>query len=435
MKKMFKFWAVAAVAAMFTASCADDAPSGKPVVGDGTTGTITVGVKAETPTRSLLTDIPIITAFENAVKGFDVYIFDWTSGFLEASATSADGSPVTITGVPTAGTKRVVVLANCAGLTGVPSLATSGLSNYDELADASVQLTQQMFSDAVVSAATTGMLMTGENASAFTLTESTNTITIPVKRVLSKIELGSITFDNGINLTDLLKFNITDVSIQRAIGATTINSNSTAITPITDPAPVYYGGFVEDAAGDPSTVTTVAAPTLTNSGLDLQGFIGDLVDGLGLDIRLAGAPITGGILANLDNLLGGLLTGLDVTLGTAVTDTTNDVSGLLAKVINGFWYVLPNDASTGVSTLLTLKGSYDGTDYFYPIEINSPTSNTSSETDAGTYIKRNTRYVINIAFKNLIGTDDPDSPGKVLGMEVTVSPQAWEGPVTQNSTW
>lgn len=435
MKRTIRFWVGAMAVAMFAAGCAKDTPVKTEY--DGPTGVITVGIKADAPTRSLISDGALVEAFENSIKGFDVYVFDWTSGFLEASGTSPDGSPVTIPSVPTVGQKRVVVIANGSGLTGVPALPNNGLSNYDELADAYVSLTEQLFADNVITGALNGLLMTGENAAGFTVLEgSNNPITIEVARVVAKIELGSITFDDGINLSDLLKFNISDVSIQGALSATTIGTG--AITPITDPAPTYYGGFELKTNGDPATVTTETSTQLTNGGIDLLGFIGDLIDGLDLTITVGGIPLVGSVLDVLEDILGGILpvTGLDVTLGTAVAAVGSDVSSLLSKVVNGFWYVLPNDGSTGKPTMLTLKGEYDGVDYFYPVEINTPASNpTTNGGDAGTYIKRNTRYVLDIEFKNLIGTDDPDVPGKKANMVITVTPKDWEGPVQQTTTW
>ncbi len=399
MKKIISRMLVASVFTVGIVACTND----KPVVGNGELGVITVGIKSAAPTRSMLNNPTAVSAFENAVLNFDAYVFDWATGMLEATGTSPDGQPIPISNVSTAGSKRIVVIANGVGISTVPSLAENGnpLTHYDDLAAASVSIANQLMSDTEITTPIRGLLMTGENASEFNVVAgNSNSIDIPVKRVVSKIQLGNITFDQGVRVSDLQLFDITEAGIQKAIGTTGIGTG--AITPITDPAPYYYGGF----AG-PSSVMT--ATELVNSGIDLASFISTLTTAL--------AP-----------------SDPDMTLLQAIGAASGFDTGLLTKAVNGFWYVLPNDGSTGNPTLLTLHGSYDGTEFYYPIEVNAPDSGATG-TGAGTYLQRNTVYNLNITFKELVGTTDPDTPGKMVNVSVTVTPEPWAGPVVQNTTW
>ena len=400
MKNLMKIGVSLCGVAMFATGCQNDKPDTTPT--DGTLGIITVGIKSAPSSRSMLNNPTTVSAFENAVLNFDAYVFDWATGMLEATGSSPDGQPIPIPNVNTAGSKRIVVIANGAGISSVPSLAENGnpLTHYDDLAEASISLGNQLTSDAEITTPARGLLMTGENATEFNVVAgNSNAIEIPVKRVVSKIQLGNITFDQGIQVSDLQLFNITEAGIQKAIGETGIGTG--AIAPLASWTPYYYGGFT-------GTSSTVTASELVN-GIDMASFISTLTSAL--------APY-----------------GESTTLLEAIGAANNFDTGLLTKAVNGFWYVLPNDGSTGNPTLLTLHGSYNGTEFYYPIEINTPDSGTTG-TGAGAYLQRNTVYTLNITFRELVGTTDPDTPGKMVNVSVTVTPEPWAGPVVQNTTW
>lgn len=391
-----------AAAALLAGACASDKsePTGS------NNGVLTVGIKSESPTRALIdatTTAAVVDAFENNVYGFSAYVFDWNTGDLEASVTSADGTPVVITGLNTAGTKRVVVIANGtrAALPNsfIPQFETD--PNYSRMEEGYLALADQSFSD--LTDLTTGFLMTGENTSPITLVAGNNTATITVKRIMSKVQLGDITFDQGVQLSDLADFNITGVSIQRAALYSTLGTG--AIDTPTTPAPAWAGGYTAGAS-----ISTVSNPVLADV-LDMQPYLTDLfttqLGYTGLDDASLGTT----------------------TLGTAMT--ANSLASVPAFENDAFYYVLPSD-DTSKFTLLTLKGTYRGTDFYYPIEINDPDSDSSGDK---LYVKRNTIYTLNIKFKNFTGVLDPDLPGVAASLEVTVVPANWEGPVIQNATW
>lgn len=102
---------------------------------------------------------------------------------------------------------------------------------------------------------------------------------------------------------------------------------------------------------------------------------------------------------------------------------------------NRYFYVLPSDDDDKNTTLLTLAGTYDGEPVYYPFRINDKIG-TDGQTSDGTYIKRNTGYVINVTLKKLgSGSSDPEVPADPASLTVTVEPQAWETDLIQNVEW
>ncbi len=94
MKNLIKFWVGAAAMILAATGCAENEPDRVIETGDGDgLAKITIGIKSEAPaTRALISDVAdALTGFESGIKNFDAYVFDWDSGFLEASGHSDDG--------------------------------------------------------------------------------------------------------------------------------------------------------------------------------------------------------------------------------------------------------------------------------------------------------------------------------------------------------
>jgi len=407
-------------AAMAMVGCAKDKNTEQPA-GDNN-GVLTVSIKSDKATRAVLDGTTnteaLVEAFENNVYGFSAYVFNYTSGDLEASATSVAGK-ATITGLNTAGAKRVVVIANDAAAnygtdSSIPRFEND--PNYSRMETGYLSLEDQAFTD--FTDLSKGFLMTGESDAPISLQPGTNTTEITVKRVVAKIELGDITFDDGVELSDLAKFDLTAASIQRAVSVSSLGTGD-IITPTTPPA-AYYGAIGLDEG---STVSVKGPDALGNTPLDLQPYLIDLYNS-----KLNMGTYMGDVMGNSKTMLE-VSDSFPGTFAEAKQDTGAVIVPYAPK---GFWYVLPN-ADSEKFTLLTLTGSYDGTPFYYPIEINDPDATGSSVTKD--YVKRNTIYRVNIHFKNFNGVTNPDLPGVASSLEVTVDVADWEGPVEQTATW
>lgn len=385
------------------AGCAkDEAPQGN------ADGVLTVSIKSEKSTRAVsdaTNTAAVVDAFEKNVYGFSAYVFGWDTGDLEASGTSADGTPITITGLNTAGAKRIVVIANGDRAnypnSDIPLFANN--SNYSRIESGYVSLTDQTFSS--FTDLTKGFLMTGENATPKTLSAGANSETITVKRVVAKVQLGTVTFGDGVDISDIANFNITGIAPQRAAVYSRLSTGAITTAP-TSPAQSWVGGFT---GGSVSAVNAALADVV-----DLRT---DYINGIFTAFGYTGYD--------------------DATIpaaksyGSEKTDKTVTPAAYTGK---NFFYILPN-SDVDKYTLLTLQGTYNGTQFFYPIEINDPDVISNDDSADGQYVKRNTIYTINLTFTKFTGETDPDLPGVAADLAVTVDVADWEGPVTQDSTW
>lgn len=163
-----------------------------------------VAIKGESAT-SRATGSPT-TDDEKTVHSFTVYVFNNSSGVLEANQTFT-GLEGRLNGLGVASQKKVVVFVNQPA--GFPSV-----SNYDDLSDAStmVALGSQVPGDF----SSTGLFMSGEAADPVTLTTgSVASVEVTVKRLTAKVRLSGLTVTpaEGLSLDD---FELTGVSIQKA---------------------------------------------------------------------------------------------------------------------------------------------------------------------------------------------------------------------------
>jgi len=319
---------------------------------------ITVTLKGETLASSKATGNSATIddeTDERKIVNFKVYVFNYSNGSLEKSVDGVvtDGVAETtlVDGLNTAGTKRVVVVANVPA--GFPTI-----NNYANFETATFDLGLQD----PANRATTGLVMSGESGQ-LTLTGATDPdpVSVSIKRVVAKIELGSITITPDPGHT--APFVLTGVSIQKAkssanIGPVTIISNGP-----------LYGGY----AGTESLVPT-------------PNYLADAIS----------------------------------------TDADNGSP----KTFDNFFYVFPNEDD---ETLMTIIGTYNGSTTYFPFRINMVAGEQNAD---GTLIKRNTRYILNVTLKELgNGTTDPDFPTDPAAIDVTITTEGWEGPLTQDVEW
>ena len=231
MKRINNLWiGLAAVALAFT-SCDKDADT-QSAAG---TGSITVSLVGEVSSRASETADPS-AALEAKVFNYKIYVFDFNTGIFEKEVEgNPDGLVTTVTGLSTAGTKRVVVIANtCAG---IPTF-TPG-ENYSKFATAAIDLTTQ--TPALMK--TKGLLMTGETSSPKTLVAgSNNSVTVQIRRVVAKVKLRTITIA-GDAVGDPSKLTIQTASVQRILAQSTVG--------LPDVKPVgtaYYGGITGETS-------------------------------------------------------------------------------------------------------------------------------------------------------------------------------------------
>ncbi len=154
---------------------------------------------------------------ENALKNYTIYVFH-NSGVLEDAGTSLTMNNLTT------GTKKIAVVANAPA--GFPSNA---INNYNDFENEIFALDSQTPATVV----TDGLTMSGVISA--TLNAGSNNLTIPVARVVAKIQLGTITItpDTG---HDINKFNLTAVHIMKA------KSESTVGLPTVTTSGDLYGG-------------------------------------------------------------------------------------------------------------------------------------------------------------------------------------------------
>lgn len=204
MKKMF-LTGLAALGLLATGCSKGDPINDSGNIPDSGTASIHVSIKGETAsTRAIGTPS---ADDEKTVHSFTVYVFNNSTGVLEASETFTEGFEGTVEGLGVASQKKVVVFVNRPE--GFPSI-----SNYSDFAGASamISLSTQVPGDFQ----TKGLFMSGESENPVTLsTESVVTVPVTVRRLTAKVRLGALTVIPADNLS-LDDFTLTGVSVQRA---------------------------------------------------------------------------------------------------------------------------------------------------------------------------------------------------------------------------
>ncbi len=135
---------------------------------------------------------------EKAVSGYQVLVYDMSSRMLEAYATP-DPSSVSISMQCTTGPKEVVVLANAPDVSGIVSY-DAFLKTKSSLADNGI-----------------GRLVMEGNASP-DLTASGGTVTVNLRRMVSKVVLDAVTVDFEVDAYDQMDFILQKVYLTNVAG-------------------------------------------------------------------------------------------------------------------------------------------------------------------------------------------------------------------------
>ncbi|MCC8089027.1 MAG: hypothetical protein LIO79_07170 [Rikenellaceae bacterium] len=201
---------------------------------ENSAGSLIVRIEGVTKSRS----IEDLTEADSKIFNYKVYVFGWTSGILEAAVTGNASHPTTITGLSTATTKRVVVLANMGAYYPV-------VENYSEMFETIGKITLDTQNPGIIPER--GYLMSGSSGSEVRLSSSaTVEERITISRAVAKISLESLTFipDTG---HEIGKLEIVGVGVQRVAPEVTLVPLKSYYT-VGQPDSYHYGGI---AASDP----------------------------------------------------------------------------------------------------------------------------------------------------------------------------------------
>lgn len=189
---------------------------------------ITITLKGENLSSKATGSTSDTETDERKIVNYKVYVFSYNSGVLEKEVDGAVNNGIAgstqVDGLSTAGTKRVVVVAN------LPARFPA-VSNYTDFETATFDLGLQN----PANRATTGLVMSGESPELTLTSGSPVPVTVSIRRVVAKIELGSVTITPEAGHTE--PFVLTHVSIQKAKSKATIGPN-TVLSEIP-----FYGGF------------------------------------------------------------------------------------------------------------------------------------------------------------------------------------------------
>ncbi|MCD8172329.1 MAG: fimbrial protein [Alistipes sp.] len=237
MKKIL-FGGVVALAAL-VASCSTDDQADTVTGGEASVVVrIAAGTRAELPAEPG----EEVQEAENIVRSFTAYVFNYTTGRLEAKASGdAGATSVRIANLNSASQKTIVVTAN----TDV-DIAVGG--NYSEFESKLMDLDNEPHSyEEVRQSGSKGFAMFGRTAPVTLAEGDDNTETVSLERLVAKVTLGKLMVkiqtdedaDDylGFNETHLENFFITGVSMQKVVGrAGFLGQNSG----------VLYGGLTGD---------------------------------------------------------------------------------------------------------------------------------------------------------------------------------------------
>ncbi len=408
-------------------------------------------------------------------------VFDkTTNALIQREEVTGDGI-VTFTNIPLTGEKRIVVIANGKDLPNVPNFMT-GDTDYTALAAGYTSLEEQVQDEywtLLGGDVTSGFLMTGEwdgsedglgtGDEDFLLAEGDNNVTINVEKVVAKIELGEISFSDEITLGQIANFNIDGFGIQQAISHSFVNTGAidntgmqAMLAGLDTPVTMRYYGVYDDGEGgstsyvpgdgalDVGVLGLLGIPAASDYDLSgvLTGVLSDLVLGLlgeaepEISITDPIGMLVHAVISFLDlGFVGDLASFITEDVVTPVLNVSLNTLGVITEdlliEVGGFWYVLPNNTGVDHTTTLTIQGTYEGNQYYYPIPVNITTEgdfDDATDTTDGTRIQRNTHYVINVRFNDLIGSPNPDVKKGVANITATIVAKPWTE-INQNTEW
>lgn len=246
------------LALAFFGACSNDEVN---EVSNGEKASITITLKGENLSSRAVGNNSGTETDEQKIVNYKVYVFNYNSGVLEkeADGTVEDGAAgmTQIDELNAAGTKRVVVAANLPE--GFPTI-----SNYSDFETKTFDLGLQN----PANLATTGLVMSGESPELTLTSGKPVPVAISIRRVVAKIELGTITVIPEAGHTE--PFTLTHVSIQKAKSQATIGpSEILSETP-------FYGGIIGSESSVPASdnylLDAIAGEQLDGTAREFDNF-------------------------------------------------------------------------------------------------------------------------------------------------------------------
>ncbi|MCC8088684.1 MAG: hypothetical protein LIO79_05405 [Rikenellaceae bacterium] len=203
--------------ALLVTGCSNNSETESSPYVEGGEGEIKIMLAGDTFSRA--TGDPS-SAEESAVKKFTVYVFNAENDALEASETFTGVTTGTMSGLSTGFPKKIIVVTNTPA--NFPTFHEGDDISKLTLASSAINLTYQN----PTNISTNGLVMIGETENPVTLNvNGTTTVALNLRRLVAKVTLGTITV-LPIGDYEEDEFEITGVSIQRAVSATDIYGNA-----------------------------------------------------------------------------------------------------------------------------------------------------------------------------------------------------------------
>lgn len=302
MKKIL-FGGVLALAALVASCSTEDEP------GTATGGEASVVVRIATSTRAALPAVPgeDVQEAENIVRSFTAYVFNHTTGRLEAKASGAPGATsVKVENLNSATQKAIVVTANT-------DIDIEVGGNYSDFESKLMDLDDEPHSyEEVLASESKGFAMFGRTAPV-TLSEGDgNTATVSIERLVAKVTLGKL----------MVKIQ-TDEEAEDYLGYTEEHLDKFTVTGVTMQKVIGRAGFLGQNMG-------VLYGCMTGAGLATTEPKSYLYDKEWNHTFINGEQ----------------------------------------KTLGNYFYVMPNDGASGDYTMMTVVADFDGEEVYFPVIIN-----------------------------------------------------------------
>lgn len=317
-------------------------------------------------------DGTVNSPLESVISNLTIFVFNYNTGTLEKMQSFT---------VSAEDNKKIVTglttgtTKRVVAFVNVPTnLDFSTITSYNDLHQNLITIDSQ---NSAADLSTVGLFMSGEYESALALSATeVKQISIGIKRRVAKVVLSSLIVNPDAS-SNLNLFSLGGVSIQRArLTGTPIGG---LVHPAGDPATIYGGGFPSPSGASPAFNITKSY-FVEPIPFDFTGYV----------------P------------------------GTEIIGQATD---------RRYFYVLPNNNENGFATLLAIYGEYSGEQVFYPFVINDNTSTFG-------VLDPNVRYILSVTLRKInLPSTDPNIVPEEASVEVTLVPQDWEGPISQNVEW
>lgn len=250
---MKRFFLLTSIVALLCSACSNNDDENS--TGSKTKASLIVTLSGTGGTSARNVGAPT-QAEENTIHSFTVYIF--ANNRLEKTETSTtlSGLSLLIEDLTT-GAKKVVVVANAPA--SFPDLVEG--DPYTKLAE----VTSYIDLDDQTSSLNNGLVMSGESdATLQSITVGTNSITIPISRVVAKIKLGEITIEPAVGVNPAL-FTLTGVAIIKAKSLSSVGIPSVITT-----TPFYSG--IEGMTVQSPNIRSYLYETISSTDFDERFF-------------------------------------------------------------------------------------------------------------------------------------------------------------------